>query len=729
MTTLGAVLLLFVSIVPDLRAEEHAPEPEKRPKVGLVLSGGGARGLAHMGVLEWFEQHRIPVDYLAGTSMGGLIGGMYATGMSPDEMRVFIKAINWNKVFGTGIDHQELSYRRKEDRNFYQVDLEFGLRHGIRTPPGLSSGHQVGLLIDNLTLAYATLKNFDELPIPFRCVAADIIAAKPVVMKDGLLSTAMRATMSIPGLFPPVQRNGQWLVDGGILDNVPTDVMRDFHPDVIIAVDVGTPLGDENAVNSIFGVLSQTVGVFTAGSYRRNLADADIVITPNLKDHAITDFNNVDTTADLGIPAAEEKANVLERYSLDEASWQKYLVQRTAHTKRQLPVPEDLHVTGVSARAANEIRRELRAYIGAPLVKAHIEEDLTRLAGEGRYESLDYGFIIDASGRNVLQIRVREKTYAPPTIDFSIGLVGSDINEINFAFGTRLTLFDIGGYGSEWRHDFNLGNGSSFATEYYHPLGHTHLFFAPRAFYLRDKENYFEGGIRRAVFQVNNYGLGFDVGVDTWQSELRVGYQINRLDAGLSTGEAPIDKISGKVHFAKIRWAFDGTNSATVPTKGIRLTAEGRWYFNAPLMTAPFAQADFKGIMFKPVSRRDSIFVFSGVGTTFDKEAAPAQKFSVGGPFWLGAYDSFEYIGNHYVLMSTGYMRRIYQLPPLAGGGIYVLAWYDLGGAFDDFSKADYHSAGSVGFIIDTRLGPFGLVGSLGGHGKGRIYFTLGRFF
>src|SRR5262245_38596158 len=213
------ILFLYSLLAATCALAQEKPiseTPPGRPTVGLVLSGGGARGLAHIGVLKWFEDHHIPVDYLGGTSMGGLVGGMYAGGMSPDDMTSFIKTINWVSTFGTGIKYQDLSFRRKEDRRDYPVEMELGLKHGLGLPPGLSTGIEIDLLIDRITLPYSMTQTFGNLPIPFYCMATDILNAKEVIMNNGLLSSAMRATMSLPGIFPPVYRNGEWLVDGGV---------------------------------------------------------------------------------------------------------------------------------------------------------------------------------------------------------------------------------------------------------------------------------------------------------------------------------------------------------------------------------------------------------------------------------------------------------------------------------------------------------------------------------
>jgi NTE family protein len=707
--------------------------PPKQLKIGLVLSGGGARGLAHIGVLKWFEEHRIPVDYLTGTSMGGLVGGMYAMGMSPAEMTAFIKTIDWHEAFASGPAYDDRSYRRKEDLRNYQVAFELGAKNGISLPTGLSSAHNIGLMIDRLTLAYSTVSNFDDLPIPFRCMATDFITAKPLTLKDGSLASALRATMSIPGVFPPVQRDGKVLVDGGLLDNIPTGAMREMKPDVVIAVDIGTHLGDLKSIQTLGGILSQSTTVMTIDNDRRNLRLADVIIAPELGEHTILDFSDIDGVIDLGYQGAVTKAPVLERFSLSPAAWEQHLAEQKAKKRADIPVPAQIQVTGVDERAQSAIRSELQRFVGKPLNKKEIETALTRITGEGRYESLDYQLAQDPSSpdKHVLLIGVKDKSYAPPAINFSVQIDGSDIDDFHFTLGTRVTLYDIGKYGSEWRNDAKIGYRALFASEYLYPLGQKGFFVAPRGYFARGIENFFSNstGAQAADFQVNRAGANFDLGFLTRRSEFRAGYEIGHLNADIRSGIAPVTSVNGMISQARLRWAFDGTDSATIPSRGLRFSAEGRWVMDAPLSNTEFPQAEVAAIFFQPVSSRGSVFVNGMFGTTFHNDAPAEMTFTLGGPFRLGAYDYQQFRGNHYFLTSLGYRHQIAELSPLLGGKVYGVAWADAGSAFMDFDSRDVKYQGSVGLMMDTKLGPFSLIGALGKGGDGKVYFAFGKFF
>src|SRR6476620_3733191 len=240
---LCAFLVVIISVLFSRAQETSEPQRNpapavvqapKRASIGLALEGGGALGLAHIGVLRWFEDHHIPVDYIAGTSMGGLVGGLYATGRSPRELEQIVAAQSWDIIIGGQTPYEDLSYRRKEDFRDYPTFIQLGLKKGLSLPAGLNAGHQISLLIDRETLPYAELKSFDDLPIPYRCVATDLVSGKEVVFSDGSLPLAMRATMSIPGWFNPVRRDNQVLVDGALVGNLPTDVVRKMGAEVVI---------------------------------------------------------------------------------------------------------------------------------------------------------------------------------------------------------------------------------------------------------------------------------------------------------------------------------------------------------------------------------------------------------------------------------------------------------------------------------------------------------------
>ncbi len=243
--------------VPETDQPPRIVREATRPTVGVAFGGGSARGIAHVGVIRWLEEHRIPIDVAAGTSMGGLVGGAYATGMEPDELQTFITTLDWDQLFGaSNFAHKNI--RRKADARAYPSRLEFGLRGGIVPPSALNNGEYVELLLGRIAAPYFDMKDFDDLPTPFRTVAVDLLSAQPVIMRSGSLADAMRATMSLPLIFPPTPVNGQVLVDGGTMDNVPADVVKAMGASHVIAVNVGDLTDRESVSYTMFGVAGST---------------------------------------------------------------------------------------------------------------------------------------------------------------------------------------------------------------------------------------------------------------------------------------------------------------------------------------------------------------------------------------------------------------------------------------------------------------------------------------
>jgi NTE family protein len=342
-----AVLLAFIVLLPVGSAAQQTPAtqtypqqtPHPRPKIGVALEGGGALGLAHVGVLQWFEEHHIPVDYVAGTSMGGLVGGFYATGMNPADMRKMIEGIDWEQVLRDQTPYQDLSFLRKEDQRLYPNSLLFGLRKGVYLPAGLNAGHLIGLIIDRETAPYFGLHSFDELPIPFRCVASDLVSAKQFIFQDGSLAEALRATMSVPGIFTPVHDGQHVYVDGGLINNLPTDVVRQMGAEIVIAVHLEVAPVNAKSIQSLVDVLEQSVRSVISSSEVRGLANADAIVTVPLDNFSMRDFTKYEPLMRSGYEAAKGKQKLLDAFALSDTQWNDYVSQRNSRKRTTTPVP------------------------------------------------------------------------------------------------------------------------------------------------------------------------------------------------------------------------------------------------------------------------------------------------------------------------------------------------------------------------------------------------------
>lgn len=716
-------------------ASSRAQEP--RPKIGLVLGGGAARGLAHIGVLEWLEEHRVPVDCIAGTSMGGLIGGAYATGMTPRQIRTLMRNVDWDNAFRGEAPYQLKNIRRKEDRRDYPVRLELGLRGGrARLPGGLDPAHPIGLILNRIALPYGTMPTFDDLPLPFRCVAVDLLTADQVVLGEGALSQALRATMAIPGVFTPVEMGGRVLADGALINNVPADVARAMGAEIVIAVDVGAPLDERGGVASLGGVLAQSLRVVIHNNTRQTLRLADTILAPDVEALPSIDWRNSDVIADAGYRAAAARSRFLQTLSLSPSAWQRYLDARRARARSRAPVPEFLVVEGVDSPPARQaIEDRLRRHLGRPIDTTVLEADLTALTGVERYESLGYRLTRE-NDRDGLLITVRGKSHGPPFVRFAAQVNGAEPERVGFGLGARLTAFDVGGYGAEWRTDLGLGTEQILATEYYRPLPGGQAagrgwFLAPRAFTRWSIQDVYVEGARVAEYRVGRTGGGMELGYHPdSNSEVRLGYEQAWFSGTLRVGNPLLLNRRGWESAVRLRGLYDGQDSALVPTRGLRASADLRWFLHSPGVEHDFFSAEIAASAFHPVQkRRASVFASLAGGTTFGEDAPAQQQFTLGGPLRLGAYGQNEFRGGNFLLGSTGYLQRIARLPDFAGGYVHAGAWLEYGSVFDTFAAARFRGSVSGGLLAETSLGPTFLGGSLGRGGRAKIYFTLGRFF
>lgn len=712
-----------------------AQEAKPRPKIGLVLSGGGARGFAHIGVLQWFEEHHIPVDYVAGTSMGGLIGGMYAIGMTPDEIKQISYNIDWIDLFRPVPAYNTLDFRRKEDRRAYPNGIELGLKGGLRLPPGLNSGHQLGLLFSRVTLPYSNIQSFDELPIPFRCIATDMVEAKQVVLSKGSLALALQATMSIPGVFAPVEIDGEVLAsDGGLLNNIPTDIMKNLNVDEIIAVDIGTPLGGRESMGSLGTILGQTIGVVTIENVRRNKQLADILITPDLKQFETMDFPRVRQITDLGYAGAEKMKSQLMQFSLGEEEWQAYLKERQSRIKKDVPNPQFIQVKGASEAAAKKIEFKLKNFVDQPLDPLALNKELTEIWGRGRYLGLSYQ-MVDSNGQEGLLIRAREKNYAPPFLNVGLELNNTSTDELDVNLRGRVTFMDIGSQGSEIRLDGSLGSETSIGGEYFYRVRESNFFLAPRVFTQKTKLSLFLDEEQIAQYSIREYAGALDIGYEFGTTDqIRLGYQGGHISADRTIGDPVLPEVSGARSLSYINWHHDSVDNAVIPTRGFLINTELRYVIDSPILEgglndSSLPQFLFRGAAFIPAGPKNTLFAIGEGDTSFNNHPTATEQFTIGGLFRVSGLSKAEFRGRNALIFGGGYLRKIADMPPLLGEKISAGVWYEAGSAYEELDDARFFHSVSVGLFIETVLGPIFTGASIASEGRNNFYFAIGRFF
>jgi len=736
---IALTLLCAATFSPFSRAQEVLPSaqpavPIHRPRIGLALSGGGALGLAEIGVIQWMEEHHIPVDRIAGTSMGSIIGAMYATGMSPGEIQQFAEKINWNEALLPEPVYTQLSYRRKQDRRDFQINAPLGLKHGLSGPNGYNSGHGVGLLLDRIAFPESGIASFDDLPIPFRCVATDMLSGEGVVLRDGPLAQAVRASMAIPGVFTPVEMNGRVLADGAMVQNIPVETVLAMDADAVIAVELQLAPGNRKDMETLTGVLSRAVDVMITQNEHRSLALAKVTVSIGMNGFFQTDYSRVRDLVALGRRSAAAQSAALLPYAIqDPAEWQEYLAARAARRRHRPDKIEIVEVTGADSDTDSRIQHGLTKNLQGPLDLSKVDRQLNRIAGEGQFDRLGYeGFT--QNGVPGLRVTTHEKSYGPPFLDLAINVDGSGVAAFDFSAGARVTFMDIAHRGGEWRNDLLFGSSNLAASEFYQPLWQSRFFVAPYVFASKYARNSFTGLTRVAVFGDERAGGGFDLGYDSGRrSEFRIGYEL--FDGKLSPliGNAGLPIVSGSTGELRERYVWDGQDSPSVPRTGTRLVITASRVLQSPGLAHPIGQLEVQTSSFLPVGPKTSLFFNISGGTTFRGSAGPFQVFSLGGPFRLGAYLPYEFVGNNYAYSSVGFHRELYRLPQLAGGKIYWAGWYEAGTAFGTTTSNPgpivVRGTFNLGLIADTIVGPVALAGSVSPTGQSRVNFSIGRLF
>jgi NTE family protein len=713
---------------------QEAPKPDqtRHPKLGLVLEGGGALGLAHIGVITWLEEHRIPVSYVTGTSMGGLVGGIYATGRSPAEVRELINGIDWDQVLSGVTPFRDLSFRRKQDAHDFPGQLEFGLRGGLQFPSGFNTGQEVNLVLDHVALPYSEISSFNDLPIPFACVATDLVSGKRHVFRDGSLSLAMRATMSLPGIFTPVRSGNHLYADGFLLDNLPIDVGKEMGSEVTLGIHLETAPLDPKTNLSSFGVLGQSISVMSAVNELHSMELADILVTVPLLKYTSLDYNKADVIIKAGYDAIAAKASVLSAFSVSEAEWEEYIANRNSR-RRTAPTPQFVQVTGTSPELARAMEKQMSSLVGKPINTKQIDQEMMTIVGMGRFSTSTYS-MVEKNGEQGLQVQAEQKSYAPPIVRPLIVINGSEYNNVLFSLGARITFMDVGSYRSELRNDVILGSQYQLASEYYHPFTTTsNWFIAPRLGVNSEQFNIYSGNTLQASYRIRQALGGLDTGYGFGRTgEFRLGYEGGYEKASPEIGNVPqLPTTSGTTGDAKIQYQLNTLDDPVIPRSGVSLLMYTKGYTTNPAAPGPFPLTEIQSEAFFRLNAPSSVFVTASGGSSYGYKTG-IPSFSLGGSRQLVAWNTNELLTNQYFLGQLGYIRELAKLPPFLGSSLNFLGVLELGKTYklpNAPSPPNLPMDAAAGFIVNTIFGPVLFAGTVGDYGHARFYFEIGRVF
>jgi NTE family protein len=721
-------------------ADLPMPVPSGRRVIGLALEGGGALGLAHIGVLQWLEEHHIPVDRVGGTSMGSLVGGLYASGKSPKEIEDIAASDAFLRVFTFAAPYNNISFRRRQDRRELPQGIEIGLKGGpsLRNAVLQDSG-LVSFLRINLERYQSKDLDFDKLPIPFRCVALDLNNMQRVVFDGGPVPLAVRSSISIPALFSPVEYKGHYLVDGAILDNLPTDIVKnDLHADVVIGVHLESAAFSAADVSSAVGIFARAYAAGTAVSEHNGEKVAEVLITAKTSEFSTADYSKATALIKKGYEAAEAQRDKLLVYALDDAGWKAHLEDRASRTRPEPTRLEVVTVQGGSAGAQARVRADVGKLKGQPIQSAALTKALTGVQGDGTYQASMETFRAGEAGPgdhlqaqgpdNGVLVRLTPVRNGPPFLLFGADITAVNSNVTRTAFDFRLIDQNFGGFGSELRSDLRVGFLTQASTEYYRRLTTSRYFVKPQIGVLREPVYLWQNQMRISERLLQEAGGGVEVGRTVnryFQYALQYRAQVVRWD--LQDGSDGTPKVSGTAQTAVANVTFDDRDSGMISPRGTLLSLSAGSLFNTVgSANAPVVQASVMRSFALPAG----IFGFSAEGNTyFRRNVTEPLRFTLGGPLRLSASSIDEYRGTDSYLARAAYLHRIAALPFGIGQGLYAAVGYEGGEIWSPERPAVLRQDGFLGGVAATPFGVIQFGGSVGDAGRRKIFFSFGRLF
>jgi NTE family protein len=705
----------------------------QRPKICLVLSGGGARGAAHVGVIKVLEEYRVPIHCIAGTSMGSLVGGAYATGMSVADMERINASMSVETLFKEKPPRQELAMRRKADDYKNYFSPEIGTSSGkAALGKGVVSGVQLETVLRELARVEG-YHRFDALPIPFRAVATDLVTGKAVVFSEGELANVMRASMSVPGAVAPAEYNGMMLVDGMLTSNLPVSAARAMGADIVIAVNVGTPLLKREQLNSIFGVAGQMLSILTEQNVQASLASlkpTDILISPELGDFSTSDFDHLPSITPLGEAAARQVAEQLARLSLPPAEYAALRRrQQVAMVPDLLPVDE-IRFEPLTVVNPEVVKGVMATRVGQPLVQAEIDADMRRLYGTGDFEHVNYR-ILEEAGQRVLSVDAVEKAWGPNYLRFGMALSSDFSGTAMFSLLASHRMTWVNRLGAELRTDAQLGNDNSLRLEFFQPLALGSGFFvAPRVSVGRDAVSLYSEGERIAIYNVKSSNAALEFGYQRAQhGEFRLGIEGGRVKPRLDTGTNLLrpDDASYQQGALTVGLLVDRLDSVDFPRQG--WSANGQIYDSRTALGADIAYTKWQaGGSFATSFGENTFRLNAHLGGNIGSNPLPSyDQFQWGGFLRQSGYATGQLVGSTLEFASLQVYRRI------ARGGLFQGAYggvsLETGKVGDPLIPGNPSGRlNSIGLFVgmDTLIGPVYLgYGLAEDHTQG-FYFFLG---
>ena len=709
--------------------------PSKRPKIGVVFGGGGAKGAAHIGVLKVLEEQKIPVDYIAGTSMGAIVGALYASGLSAAELEKVITAIDWKDVFKGDPDRREIDYRRKREDFQNLTGISIGIKDGkVVMPKGLIKDQKVNVLFETLMLHTSDIDDFDKLPIPYRAIATDLETGDMVVLKGGRLADAARASMSVPGAFPPIELNGRFLIDGGIVRNVPVDIVREMGADIIICIDVDKPLETRDDLGGSFTILNQMIDIMMKKNVKeqiKTLGPKDVYINPVLGSLGSGDFDKAAEIAGVGEKAAREKIDSLKRYSVSEAEYAAFTARHHREVLKEMKVASvKVEVEGESKISPVVVASRLSIKPGDTVTVDKLKQEAGIVYGTGDFERVDLHVKKEQEGYE-LTVQAKEKSWGPNYLRFGLSLENDFEGGSGYNILLDYTRRWVNSLGAEWKTQVNLGTPMGIYTEFYQPLSVKRLFFvSPWAEWKQDVFNVWKGKDEEASYRVTRLEGGIDLGVQPWMyGEARIGLQFSELRASQKVGhvDLPDDHAFRGAVVAKGR--LDQMDNVNFPNKGY--LAQARLISSLKALGSEDEYNKIEGNFVGAYTfKKQTVLLGLSAGSHLGNDLPFYDSLNLGGIFKLSGLRTNQILGQS---MALGKIITYHKVGESFIGDIYLGGSIESGNVWKEdekqFDLSKLRLAGSLFVGYDTIFGPLYLAFGHADGGYNAGYFYLGRPF
>ena len=706
-------------------------EAEHRPRIGLALSGGGARGSAHIGVLQALEELDVPVDYIAGTSMGAIIGGLYASGYSAAEIEEILGNMNWEHAMQDRPDRVDRTMRTKELESRFLIPFRLGFNKGeFQMPLGLIEGQHLDQVLREILMPVAGVHDFDELPVPFRAIATDLVTGEEVILSQGNLPDSLRASMSVPGVFAPVSIGDRLLVDGGMANNLPVSVVREMGADIVIAVDISSPLLTREKLKSVFSVTEQLTNFLTRRTTEAQiltLGPDDRLIVPDLGSFSAADFKGSGEIVKIGYQAAMDPEKNLVAMAVTGHEQPDKLPEHFSESF----VVDFVELENGSVLNDEIILSRLALKVGEPANLNALDKSVDRIFSLDIFKSVTYDLVEEEDGRTGVIVRAVPREWGPNYLQFGLELSSDFSGSSDFKLGAAYTKNALNPLGGELRVTGSMGREDEISFDFYQPIDtRARWFIEPEVYWSRENYDVWINDENIAELELAGWGAHFSIGRNfTTTSRLKLRYGYARGNATVKTGDPDIlDESDIDIGELELQYVHDSLNSIWFPTSGMMHRLEYVYASESLGAQADYQQAGANGAMVFSMGKNSALINYE-LGYSFDDLAPIDRWFRLGGFGRLSGLVPNQLLGRHTALATMAYYYRLntLDLVPLFGG--FTLEAGNVWDKSDDIGFDDLRYSASLFVGAESPIGPAYLALGYADSGDLAVYFYLGNPF